>query len=236
MFIDKTVKHVDTIFEGDVKIFRNVYIANSKIGTDCSIGDDTTIERCNIESKVTINRRSYINDSFIDKFTYSGINTTINWSKIGRFCSLARNVDIGGFDHDYQKITTMPNFRFNQILNGGGKIPKQVVQEEYCVIGNDVWIAAGAIILHKVKIGNGAVVGAGAVVTKDVPSYAIVAGVPAKIIGYRCSEENIERLNRIKWWDMLEEELIKIAPIIINNNISDEMLDELENEIMQLRS
>lgn len=91
---------------GDVKLFRNTVINNSKIADGCSVGDDTTIERCVFETNVAINRRSYINDSFIGRFSYTGINTTINWTKIGRFCSIARNVDIGGFDHDYHKVTT----------------------------------------------------------------------------------------------------------------------------------
>lgn len=213
---------------GRIKLFRNVFVIDSKFGDDVSIGDDTTIERCEFENNITINRRSYINDSFIGKYSYTGINTIMNWTKMGKFCSIARNVDIGGFNHDYKKITTMPEFRFKQIISGGGKIPTVTTHKDYCIIGNDVWIAAGAQILHNVKIGDGAVVGGGAVVTHNVPEYAIVAGVPAKIIGYRCDKHLIDDLVKIKWWDWPEEVLIENVQWLIENDISEESIAKMK--------
>ena len=73
------------------------------------------------------------------------------------------------------------------------------------VIGNDVWIGANAVILPGVTLGNGSVIAAGAIVTRSVPDYAVVAGVPAKVIRYRFSHEQIEILNRVKWWDWDDE-------------------------------
>lgn len=133
---------------GDIKVFRNATIVDSKIDSGCSIGDDTNVERCVIGNNVVINRRSYINDSDIGAYTYMGINTTMNFTKIGKFCSLARNVDVGGFDHDYHKVTTMPAFRYAQTKNGGGKLESRTEHKDFCKIGNDVWIAAGAQVLH----------------------------------------------------------------------------------------
>ena len=75
-------------------------------------------------------------------------------------------------------------------------------------IGNDVWIGERVMVMGGVKIGNGAVVGAGAIVTKDVPPYAIVAGVPAKVIRYRFSAEVIDELERIEWWNV-NDKLLK---------------------------
>lgn len=227
-FIHETAKIKETRYS-TLKMYRNSAVSNCAFGELCSIGDDSTVESCVFENNVVINRRSYINDSFVGKYTYMGINTTMNWTKIGRFCSLARNVDIGGFDHDYHKVTTMPMFRFAQTV-GGGVLKNQVQHEEYCEIGNDVWIAAGAIILHKVKIGDGAVVGAGAVVTKDVPPYAIVAGVPAKVIGYRCSEENIKKLLEIRWWDMSDDALVEVVPKLIQSDINTETIEWLQSK------
>lgn len=221
---------------GDIKVFRNASILDSFLENGCSVGDDTTVERCTLGNNVVINRRSYINDSIIGKYTYTGINTTMNYTKIGAFCSLARNVDIGGFDHDYHKVTTMPAFRFMQTLNGGGKLTEQTKHKDYCEIGNDVWIAAGAQILHKVKIGDGAVIGGGAVVTKDVPPYAIVVGVPAKIIGYRCSQENIDELLQIKWWDWPDNVLLKYMKHFIEMDITEDTISWMksiyENEVL----
>ena len=221
-FIHETARVKNSSFDG-LKAFRNAAISDSVFGAGCSVGDDTTIERCRFEHCVTINRRSYINDSEIGAYSYAGINTTMNWTKLGRFCSLARNVDIGGFDHDYRKVTTMPAFRFQQTNNGGGKL-RMREQHDLCSIGNDVWIAAGAIILHKVKIGDGAVIGAGAVVTHDVPPYAIAAGVPAKIIGYRCDESIIQDLMLLRWWDWPEEKIQKYMDQLIHRELNAETI------------
>lgn len=227
VFIHESAKIVNSHY-GRIKLFKNVFVSDSKFGDNVSIGDDTTVERCEFENNVTINRRSYINDSFIGRYSYTGINTTMNWTKMGRFCSIARNVDIGGFNHDYKKITTMPEFRFRQMMAGGGKIPKVKNHKDYCMIGNDVWIAAGAQVLHNVKIGDGAVVGGGAVVTHDVPAYAIVAGVPARIIGYRCSESIIKDLLEIRWWDWPNHVLIENAQWLIESDINDESVAKMK--------
>ena len=221
-FIHETAQIKNSSYEG-LKAFRNSVINNSFFEIGCSVGDDTTIERSRFERCVTINRRSYINDSEIGAYSYSGINTTMNWTKLGRFCSIARNVDIGGFDHDYRKVTTMPAFRFQQTNNGGGKL-RMREQHDYCFIGNDVWIAAGAIVLHKVRIGDGAVIGAGAVVTHDVPPYAIVAGVPAKIIGYRCDESIIKDLMILRWWDWPEEKIQTYMEQLIHRDLNHETI------------
>lgn len=227
-FIHETAKIVRSKI-GNVKVFRNAVISDTILADNCSVGDDTNVERCIIEKNVVINRRSYINDSIIGKYTYMGINTTMNYTHIGRFCSLARNVDIGGFDHDYHKVTTMPQFRYIQTKSGGGKLKERIEHPDYCEIGNDVWIAAGAQVLHKVRIGDGAVVGGGAVVIKDVPPYAIVAGVPAKVIGYRCSDSQIEELKKIKWWDWPEELLDNVMDELISRDINDETIEFMKN-------
>ena len=211
----------------NAKIFKDAWVIDSEFLENCSIGDNTNVERCKFEKNVVINRRSYINDSFVGKYTYMGINTTMNWTKIGAFCSIARNVDIGGFDHDYKKLTTMPAFRFQQMYNGGGKLQTKSKHHDYCEIGNDVWIAAGAQVLHNVKIGDGAVIGANALVNKDVPPYAIAVGVPARIIGYRCDEELIQRLLKIKWWNWPDELIEKHYEFIINSDINEENVNRL---------
>lgn len=83
--------------------------------------------------------------------------------------------------------------------------------------------------MRHVTIADGAVVGAGAVVTHDIPPYAIAVGVPAKVIGYRCSEQQIKRLLDIKWWDWSEDKIKRNMQLFLSQDISDEILDRIED-------
>ena len=96
-------------------------------------------------------------------------------------------------------------------------------------IGNDVWVGSGAIILRKpgMHIGDGAIIGAGAVVTKSVEPYAIVAGTPARTIGSRFSPEVVERLLRLRWWDWDDERILAAWPLL-SGELDVGVLDELE--------
>ncbi len=119
-------------------------------------------------------------------------------------------------------VTTFPSFYYNTesqkgftfhkdkpIYEGLNKYPDEDKKYQV-VIGNDVWIGCNSIILGGIKIGDGAIVGAGAVVTRDVAPYSIVAGVPAKVIKYRFTDEQIEFLDSLKWWDKPPVEIEKI--------------------------
>jgi virginiamycin A acetyltransferase len=126
------------------------------------------------------------------------------FTKIGRYCSFAEGVCIFNRNHPVN-FKSMHPFFFNTAF---GYVQKEVVPFRELIIGNDVWIGRNALILPSVKkIGNGAVIGAGAVVSKDVPSYAIVAGNPAKLIRYRFSESTIRKIEDSCWWEKDIEEL-----------------------------
>lgn len=88
---------------------------------------------------------------------------------------------------------------------------KKIVRPKTTVIGNDVWIGSLSLVRRGLKIGDGAIIAGGSVVVKDVPPYAIVGGVPAKVIKYRFTEEQIAALMQIKWWDMPVSDLKDIS-------------------------
>lgn len=139
------------------------------------------------------------------QFFYEGVNL----SDIGSFCSIAKNVSITGMNHPTEYITTNPMIYFKSrgFIKEDNKDLISKDKNNKVSIGNDVWIGMNVTILPSVRIGNGAIIGAGAVVTKDVPDYAVVVGSPAKVIKYRFSDEEIDILNKSKWWEWPDEKI-----------------------------
>lgn len=229
-------KEKDSTSSGKVTLYKNSTLINSNLKKNISIGDDTTVVNCSLGEKIAINRRCYLNDSVVGDYTYFGINTIINFSKIGKFCSIGRNVDIGGMNHDYTKVSMLPKYRFKQLLNGGEKLIEKEEHSSLCEIGNDVWIGAGANILHNVKVGDGAIIGAGAVVTRNVEPYSIVTGVPAKKIKYRFDKHIIEELLKIKWWDWPLEIIEKNIDLLLNEDVNENILKKLKEISNQIEN
>jgi len=125
---------------------------------------------------------------------------------IGKFCQFApRVIILSGGEHDLSRVTCYP---LRSVL-APEKSTTNVdsASKGSVIIGNDVWVGTGAIILSGVSIGDGAIVAAGAVVTKDVPPYSIVGGNPAKLIRFRFSEDQIAKLLSISWWNWSEDKI-----------------------------
>lgn len=118
---------------------------------------------------------------------------------IGRYSSLAHRVAFEiGYNHDYHRVTTYP---FNDLSIDDGQTHADKANKNQIIIGNDVWLGCDVKIMGGVRIGNGAVIGAGAVVAKDIPPYAVAVGNPVRVIKYRFSDEIIDKLQKIKWWN-----------------------------------
>lgn len=136
----------------------------------------------------------------IDSYSYVNRYTEIGSAEIGRFCSIASFCSIGVDNHPTDWISASPFLKGAIKSKSNGYID----EVERPVIGNDVWVGAHAVILKGVHIGDGAIVAAGAVVTKDVPPFAIVGGVPAKIIKFRFDQDTINKLTALQWWNKLD--------------------------------
>ena len=125
---------------------------------------------------------------------------------IGRYCSIADKVNYFGANHPLENAIMSPWF-YNKSFSG---FNVKDVPRSKLTIGHDVWIGYGVIITNGCKrIGNGAVIGAGSIVTHDVPPYAIVVGNPSKVIKYRFPSNIIEEIEKSKWWELSPEELMK---------------------------
>lgn len=175
-----------------------------------------SIRGSNIDKRARVNYGSNIVNSSMGRYSYCGYDCWIIESDIGAFCSISNNVRIGGPSHPVEWASTSP------VFHGGSNIlNKHFSKHEFnpfsrTTIGNDVWIGECALIKAGIKIGDGAVIGMGSVVTKDVGPYEIWAGNPAKLIRLRFSTEIIESLTKIQWWDWEEEKLSNIADMITN--------------------
>ncbi len=139
---------------------------------------------------------------------------------IGKFCAIARGVEfvMNGANHMLDCLSSYP-FEIIDEFKGLARPFEDRGNRGDTVIGNDVWIGQKATIMPGVHIGDGAIIGANAVVAKDVPPYAIAVGNPAIVKKFRFDEETIDLLLKLKWWDKPIDEIKKIIPIISANNI-----------------
>lgn len=181
----------------------------------------------NLSPSVVVYRGVKIKSATISDYTYISNNTDVENATIGKFCSIADHCRIGLANHTLNLLSTSPIFTLshNAAKTKWVTVNKDNESSQRVIIGNDVWIGSHAIILGGITIGDGAVIGAGAVVTKDVPPYAVVGGVPAKIIKFRFSENVINKLLDIKWWNWSDDDLKKKIQLFQTNKVDIQLLE-----------
>lgn len=155
----------------------------------------------------------------IGEYTYGSVSRRgeMNEVIIGKFCSLATGIVIdSGFNHRTDFISTFP---FNAKLDID--VPHNLVCRGDVLIGSDVWICENVLIMSGVEIGHGAVIGANSIVTKNIAPYSIVAGSPTRVIKKRFSEEIINDLLSLQWWDWDIEKIKENAILLQSGNIKE---------------
>ncbi|MCQ6534395.1 antibiotic acetyltransferase [Bacillus mycoides] len=182
--------------------YQNAYIDTPYIMSKVTIGNNCTVNR-----NVIIMSNSRLGD-----YSYLNFGTKVGLAQIGKFCSVGNDCEIGMHSHPISHISTSPK------TYGSGNIfdacPDYEELSKVVEIGNDVWIGSKSIIMPGIKIGNGAIIGAGSVVTKDVHPYEIVVGVPAKHLRFRFDKETIHYLENLKWWELDADGMNKIKEFI----------------------
>lgn len=192
-------------------------------------GDDTIVYLKNVikDPNIEAGDFTFYNDFVHDPRDFERNNVLYHYPinrdklKIGKYCSIACGAKFlfNAANHAMGSLSTYPFPIFYDEWEHGLWADKAWDNKGDIVVGNDVWIGFEAVILAGVTIGDGAIVGARAVVTKDVPPYTIVGGVPARPIRKRFSEETIAKLSAMKWWDLPPAEILKRIPYIQSGNV-----------------
>lgn len=180
-----------------------------------------------VHKTAAIGNGAQIYNSNIGRYTYV-YRSSVICTDIGSFSSIAEECTIGGGNHPISWVSTSPVFH-----KGKNVLHKNFSKNEFekyhrTVIGNDVWVGSKSLIKGGVCIGDGAIIGMGSVVTKDVPPYEIWAGVPAKFIRKRFDDSTIEKLQQLKWWELSETQLAECGDFF---NEPDKLIKYLEGVI-----
>lgn len=196
----------------NVDLHKNTFISGSVLEGNIKIAAGCKVFKSQITGRVSVGQHTSIWGPGITIIAHHFPVT------IGKFCSIARFVSIQESNH---KIGTLSSYHISyNIFNSN--ILDDIESKGPIVIGHDVWIGAHAIILSGVSIGNGAVVAAGAVVTKDVPAYAIAGGNPARVIKFRFPSDTISQIEKLAWWDW-DLEKIRANRQLFQNNIDNSL-------------
>ena len=195
-----------------------------------SIALSSRVEYSKVSSKAKVWGGCKVFHSTIGDYSYLGQNSRLIYAHVGKFCSIGGNCAIGMGSHSIKNISTSPIFTAKKNAIGVSWSHENTFEEYKLIeIGNDVWIGQRVMMMGGVHVGHGAVIGAGAVVTKDVPPYAIVAGVPAKLIRYRFPQEQIDALLANPWWNYPDKKLRERIKLFQDSDNIDEKINELCN-------
>ncbi len=197
-------------YKDNCKIGKNCRLYDIYLDNNIIIDDNVFLENVSLGNNVKIYRDCDLYNVSINRYSYIAQRSVISHTNIGAFCSIGRNIHCSGANHPIDFLSTNPVFYSTRKQCGTTFSVKDKFNEFLEIeIGNDVWIGSNAIILGGVKVGNGSIIGAGAVVTQNVAPYSIVVGNPAKLLRFRFDEITIKEIENLSWWMWNDALLLK---------------------------
>ena len=195
----------------------------NEYGTSCFLKNVITAPN------ITVGDYTYYDDP-VDPTAFERNNVLFNWPEfgdhlsIGKFCSIASGVQfvMGSANHRLSSVSTYPFTVFGGLC--AQRTPphhSQLPSKGDTNVGNDVWLGRECVIMPGIHIGDGAIVAAYSVVTRDVEPYTVVGGNPARFLKRRFSQDLIDLLLRLRWWDFPPEELADFLPVLCNENLEE---------------
>ena len=184
------------------------------LGPEPSVDPAAVIVGSTLGRYTEVNARSWIYQSTLGDYSYTMTDVEVWYAQVGRFCNIAAHTTVGPNNHPVWRAT-QHHFTYRSAKYGFGPDDAEIFDwraSARVVIGPDVWLGHGVKVLPGNRIGTGALVGSGGVVTRDIPDYAVAVGVPAKVIKYRFPREIQEALKKIAWWDWDHEALGEALP------------------------
>lgn len=182
-----------------------------ELGIEPTIGEGTDLHETTLGAYTDIGPMCRIYDCSLGDYTYCAGYNQFDYAQIGKFCSIATYVRINPGNHPTYTRVAQHHFTYRSRQFGLADADDESFfgwrKEHMVIIGNDVWIGHNAVILPGVHIGDGAAIGAGAIVTHDVEPYGVAVGTPARVIRHRFDEGTIRRIQSTRWWDWDHETL-----------------------------
>jgi len=212
----------ETRLDDDVIVGHRARVIGSTVGRHCVVEQDAEVYQCTLADWVSVQSKCALNEVRIGRYSYVAREACLDEVSIGSFASIGPRTLLGCGDHPVDLASTAPVFYSTRRQCGASFAPADHAAERRAItIGHDVWLGAHAFVRDGLTIGDGAIVAAGAVVAADVPPYAIVGGVPAKLIRFRFPAGAIQRLLVLQWWNWEETRLRAAQPWFVQPDINE---------------